>query len=63
MIDPNVEAVSHRPAYRRIDPFHPGRKTVITEMELLNSGTRREPDAAIYQRDFLRCCWILKDGV
>ncbi len=62
MIEPDAEVIGRKAPYRRIAPFHPGRKAVITRWEWVNSGATREPDPAIYQRDHLRECWILKDG-
>jgi hypothetical protein len=61
MITPDAEPIGHVSPYRRIDPSHPGRKRMITYLELMQSGDR-EPDAAIYRHDLLRDCWILKDG-
>jgi hypothetical protein len=57
-----IEPVGHISPYKRIDPSHPGRKPVITALELMQSGDR-EPDPAIYRHDFSRAIWILKDDV
>jgi hypothetical protein len=62
MIPRNAVPIGHISPYRRIDPAHPGRKTVITLFELFRDGGRA-PDAAIYSYDLLREVWTLKDGV
>lgn len=61
MIARDVVPIGHVPVYRRIDIRYPGRKRVITDFDIINSGDR-EPDLAIYRRDYLNCCWVLKDG-
>jgi hypothetical protein len=53
IIDREATPIAHVSPYRRIDPCHPGRKSVITMMEVLNNGGK-PPDAALYSYDFLR---------
>jgi hypothetical protein len=61
-LPPDAVPISHISPYKRIDPCHPGRKTVITMIEVMRNGGR-PPDAALYQYDFLREVFTLKDGV
>lgn len=63
MIRGDVEPIGHVPPRKRTDPSHPGRKAFISALEWVDSGTRHEPDPAIYQRDFLRDGWVLKEGI
>lgn len=62
MIDRDAVSIGHIPPRRRIDPAHPGRKSIITGDEWLASGAK-EPDPAIYRADPLNKRWVLKEGV
>lgn len=64
MIARDAEPIAHehRSPYRRIDVVHPGRKRVITDLELANSGDRT-PDPAIYRYSPMQQAWLLKEGV
>lgn len=55
-----VKPIRNRPVYRWIDPARPNRRPIITQKHVAESGGR-EPDAALYRFDVLRCCWILKE--
>jgi hypothetical protein len=48
MIECNAEAIGHVSPYKRIDPMHPGRKRVITKLDVMN-GVCREPDPDLYR--------------
>lgn len=62
MIARDATPLGHVSPYRRIDPAHPGRKAVITGLEVVQNGGR-EPDAAIYRYNGITDTWYLKDGV
>ena len=62
-IPPTIEPIAHISPYRRIDPAHPGRKRVITLDEWQASGSKREPDPAIYSYDARNRRWVLNEGV
>ena len=40
MIQRNAEAIGHVSPYKRIDPMHPGRKRVITKLDVMNGVCR-----------------------
>jgi hypothetical protein len=62
MIQRNAEAIGHVSPYKRIDPMHPGRKRVITKLDVMN-GVCREPDPHLYRYEpFPSSRWVLKDG-
>lgn len=60
MIDPDAAPIGHRAPYRKIDPRYPGRKKIITGLELAQSGGRA-PDPAIYRFSPMQDAWILKE--
>ena len=62
-IPPTIEPIAHISPYRRIDPSRPERKRVITLDEWQASGSKREPDPAIYSYDARNRRWVLKEGV
>jgi hypothetical protein len=61
MIAPDAMPIKSVSPYRRIDPMHPGRKAVITRLDLAQSGDR-EPDPALYRYSPMADAWYLKDG-
>ncbi len=61
MIASDAAPIGHVSPYKRIDPQHPGRKPVITAVEVAQAGGR-EPDPHVYRYSPMRDAWILKDG-
>lgn len=61
MIQRDAQPIAHVSPYKRIDLMHPGRKAVITALDIANNGGLH-PDPAAYRYDPTRDCWILKDG-
>lgn len=62
MIAHDAAPTSHVSPYGRIDIRYPGRKRVITALELAQSGDRM-PDPAVYNYNPLADTWIMKEGV
>jgi hypothetical protein len=58
-IAPNAEPIAHHPIHKPIDIRYPGRRRVVTQLEILDNLVR-QPDPAIYEQNF-HGNWVLKD--
>lgn len=62
LIAPNAEPIGHIPPYKRFDPNHISRKTVLDYADIEALGSRGI-DEGIYRYHPWNDTWVLKDGI